>query len=57
MLTILGSRMNTKQTTLSIGYTQDKKEGDVFTKCIANSLGIKLRRSGNGIQKGRKKAK
>lgn len=57
MLTILGSRMNTKQTTLSIGYTQDKKEGDIFTKCIANSLGIKLRRSGNGIQKGRKKTK
>ena len=57
MLTILSSRKNTKETTLNIGFTNSFEEAGVFSKCIANSLGMKFRGGKNGIQKGRKKAK
>lgn len=57
MLTILSSRKNTKETTLNIGFTNNFEEAGVFSKCIANSLGMEFRGGKNGIQKGRKKAK
>ena len=57
MLTILSSRSNSKETILSIGYTNSFEENETFAKCLANGCGIKMKkRRKYGIQKSSKKA-
>lgn len=58
MLTISSSRINKRETILSIGYTNDFEENKAFVKCLANGCNIKMKKGRKyGIQKGTKKAK
>ena len=44
MLTISSSRINKRETILSIGYTNDFEENKAFVKCLTNGCNIKMKK-------------